>query len=184
MTKSVALSLIQCRRVDPMDMAKRWEILISTNSTYLTYHLTYHSALVFSFVSEYNADPKRGYGATVGDVFQNLHLTAFEDPFGPASRQFGGMGSYGNGAAMRISPVPLFTHSTSDESDDLSTLLAAVETCSKVTHSNPLGIRGAILHAIAVRAALRHKAGEKMDTTAFTNGLIDIMAQVEGAVSS
>lgn len=146
--------------------------------------MTYHSALVFSFVSEYNADPKRGYGATVGDVFQNLHLTAFEDPFGPASRQFGGMGSYGNGAAMRISPVPLFTHSTSDESDDLSTLLAAVETCSKVTHSNPLGIRGAILHAIAVRAALRHKAGEKMDTTAFTNGLIDIMAQVEGAVSS
>ncbi|KAJ8316857.1 hypothetical protein KUTeg_004761 [Tegillarca granosa] len=55
--------------------------------------------------NEYFAEPHRGYGASVGVVFQSLKECDCLDLYGPASRQFDGSGSYGNGGAMRISPL-------------------------------------------------------------------------------
>ena len=70
MTKSIAQSLIEMRKFDPKDIAKR-------------------------FALEYNKEPKRGYGANVVDVFAALMLANYESPYEPAKRQFGGFGSYG-----------------------------------------------------------------------------------------
>ena len=36
------------------------------------------------------------------------------DVYKPASEQFDGSGSYGNGGAMRVAPVPLFTYFDND----------------------------------------------------------------------
>lgn len=61
------------------------------------------------FVEEFFREPHRGYGAAVGTVFKRLQDENPEDITLPARCQFDGQGSYGNGAAMRISPVALFS---------------------------------------------------------------------------
>ena len=67
------------------------------------------------FVYEYNKEPARGYGASVGQVFRALKDEAYADPHGPASRHFGGTGSYGNGGAMRIAPAALYGYNLNDQ---------------------------------------------------------------------
>ena len=59
------------------------------------------------FTEEFFANPQRGYGASVFVVFNKLKITNYSSVFAPAQEQFNGEGSYGNGAAMRISPVAL-----------------------------------------------------------------------------
>lgn len=66
---------------------------------------TYQKELAISFVKNYFEEPKRGYGNGVVEVFRKLKHTKFADVTKPAFEQFNGSGSYGNGAAMRISPV-------------------------------------------------------------------------------
>lgn len=66
------------------------------------------------FMEEYFRDPHRGYGAAVGTVFGRLRDENPEDVTLPARSQFDGQGSYGNGAAMRISPVALFSQNSAE----------------------------------------------------------------------
>lgn len=64
--------------------------------------------LAKNFTEEYYKDPYRAYGNHVRTVFQKLKENKFADPTGPAKEQFGGAGSFGNGGAMRISPMVLY----------------------------------------------------------------------------
>lgn len=64
--------------------------------------------LAKEFMNTYFAEPCRGYGGGVVTVFDKLRTETLEDVTLPAREQFGGSGSYGNGAAMRISPLALF----------------------------------------------------------------------------
>ena len=97
------------------------------------------------FVKEYFNDPRRGYGANVSEVFQKLNNQNLEDVWTPAAEQFNGSGSYGNGGAMRISPVPLFAHKNYD------IMIHIAEQSTKLTHTHPLGINGAILQVRIVK---------------------------------
>ena len=65
-----------------------------------------------AFVEEFFREPGRGYGAAVGKVFERLRDENPDDVTLPARSQFDGQGSYGNGAAMRISPVALFSQTS------------------------------------------------------------------------
>lgn len=94
---------------------------------------------IFRFVKEYYCDPNRGYGANVCDVFRKMNNQNLENVWGPAEEQFGGSGSYGNGGAMRVSPVPLFAHKNFD------LMLDIAEKSTRLTHTHPLGINGALL---------------------------------------
>lgn len=58
------------------------------------------------------------------------------------------MGSYGNGAGMRVSPVGYFAESESD-------CLRLAEWSAKVTHDHPEGIKGAQAIALAIYLARR-----------------------------
>ena len=95
------------------------------------------------FVEEYYSDQKHGsglgYGLHVVRVFHELRARKFEDPFGPAKEQFGGEGSYGNGAAMRVAPLALFCHS------DYKELINLVQQSAEITHTHKQGYNGAIL---------------------------------------
>eukprot|EP00095_Tigriopus_kingsejongensis_P002495 snap_masked-scaffold64_size435223-processed-gene-2.12 protein:Tk02495 transcript:snap_masked-scaffold64_size435223-processed-gene-2.12-mRNA-1 annotation:"poly(adp-ribose) glycohydrolase arh3" len=102
------------------------------------------------FVREYKSEPGRGYGESVAQVFEKLEARQCEDPFGPAREQFGGLGSYGNGAAMRIHPVALFCHGQSQ-----GELLAMAEQSARVTHAHANGVNGALLQAYGVSMALQ-----------------------------
>jgi len=53
-------------------------------------------------------NPWRSYGVTVPKVFRLLNESHFENVYNPAKVIFDGNGSLGNGASMRVVPVPLF----------------------------------------------------------------------------
>ena len=118
MARQVALSLIDKKRLDVADMAKR-------------------------FVDENTNEPSRRYGRNVGEVFRKLSKTNFESEetiFKPAAEQFDGSGSCGNGAAMRAHPVGLFSRNQT-EVEEMATKQA------RLTHSHNEGVVGSILQA-------------------------------------
>ena len=118
MARQVALSLIDKKCLDTPDMAKR-------------------------FVEAHKNEPWRGYGQSVGEVFNKLDQTNFtseEEVFLPASEQFNGDGSYGNGAAMRVHPIGLLGR-------DMSEVEIMAEKQAKLTHAHDDGIMGGILQA-------------------------------------
>jgi ADP-ribosylglycohydrolase len=77
----------------------------------------------------YRRYPHAGYGG----MFHNWALSKESNPYN----------SFGNGAAMRISPVG-FAYSTLDE------VLARAEEFTAITHNHPEGIRGAKATAAAI----------------------------------
>lgn len=87
-----------------------------------------------AFVQEFFKEPDRGYGAAVGTVFKRLRDTNPEDVTLPARSQFDGQGSYGNGAAMRISPVALYSRSSS-EVQKVRNGLGEIHICFKTSPS-------------------------------------------------
>ena len=125
MARQVADSIIASKAVDPQNLAQR-------------------------FVTEYFKEPKRGYGASVAAVFKKLKQSQCQDPFQPASEQFNGSGSYGNGAAMRVHPVGMYCFEKSNES-----IIEEVTNSAKVTHTHLDAINGAVLQAACVSWALQ-----------------------------
>ena len=102
--------------------------------------------LVRRFVEEYRREPHRGYGGGVITVFDRVDRGV---PWAEAAaRQFGGVGSYGNGGAMRVAPVALFEH------PDVDRVAALAIDTARVTHAHPVGIEGAVIQAVAVHLAL------------------------------
>src|SRR5690606_23771231 len=85
------------------------------------------SHMSLAFAEEYEAAPFRGYGRNVVEVFRRVRAGRPWDQ--AAARQFGGQGSYGNGAAMRVSPVALWAYP-----DVEATAALAAET-ARVTHT-------------------------------------------------
>ena len=63
-----------------------------------------------------------------------------ESVFLPASEQFNGEGSYGNGAAMRVHPIGLFSR-------DIFQAEKMAAKQSKLTHSHFDGVTGGVLQA-------------------------------------
>lgn len=98
------------------------------------------------FAGAWADEPQRGYGSSVVTVFAAVARGA--DWKTTAERQFDGSGSYGNGGAMRVAPVALWAYPDRDE----TTRLAA--DTSRVTHTHPVGVEGAVVQAVAAHHAL------------------------------
>ncbi|KAL5965091.1 ADP-ribose glycohydrolase ARH3 [Taenia solium] len=102
------------------------------------------------FSDAFDAAPScRFYGGSVGSLFGRMKSSNFADPFKTSSQQFSGSGSYGNGGAMRITPIPLYGMGLNTK--DFNTLVCQV---TALTHTNPLGLFGALLQAHAIRRVL------------------------------
>ena len=127
------------------------------------------------FVREYSKDSRRGYGANVVDVFHKLRGSKFDDVYKPAREQFSGSGSYGNGGAMRIAPVSLFFHK------DYEAMLDAAKNVTELTHTNRLGVHGALLQCIAVHQSLQLDPDIKVNHVEYVAKLIDKMKKIEVA---
>jgi ADP-ribosylglycohydrolase len=100
--------------------------------------------LAMRFATEYAADPDRGYGPSMHRVLRSI---LDGEPW-PAvtGGQFGGQGSWGNGAAMRVAPLGAYF------ADDLDQVAEQAGRSAVVTHAHPEAAAGAI--AVAVAAAL------------------------------
>ncbi len=66
---------------------------------------------------------------------------------------FGGSGSYGNGAAMRVAPLGAYF------ADDLTLAAEQAALSAEVTHTHPEGIAGAVAVAVAAARAAREREG-------------------------
>lgn len=95
-------------------------------------------------------EPRRGYGMGAHLLLQALRKGA--DWRVEAQLMFGGKGSYGNGAAMRIAPLGAYF------ADDLDAAAENAAASAQVTHAHPEGAAGAV--AVAIGAALACRAGE------------------------
>jgi poly(ADP-ribose) glycohydrolase ARH3 len=91
-------------------------------------------------------DPRRGYGAGTTEVLRLVR--AGVHPHAAARSAFGGEGSRGNGAAMRVAPVAV------RYSGDPAALASAARASARVTHAHPLAIDAAVAQAAAIAAAL------------------------------
>ncbi|MFJ9374730.1 ADP-ribosylglycohydrolase family protein [Streptomyces sp. NPDC101455] len=112
-------------------------------------HLVAHGevqpdALAREFAAEYERDPHRGYGPSMHSILRRIGDG--EDWLAVTTGQFGGQGSYGNGAAMRVAPLGAWFR------DDLKAAAEQARLSALTTHAHPEAVAGAI--AVAVAAAL------------------------------
>ena len=104
------------------------------------------SHLAQQFLRNYNES--RGYGPGTREVLKMLSEGV---SWKEASRKiFGGEGSYGNGAAMRIAPVGLLYHENAEKLREVAFKV------SEITHAHELAKEGAALLAFAVALACRY----------------------------
>lgn len=105
-------------------------------------------ALAQSFARHY--DSKRGYGPNMHGLLARIREG---EPWATASASlFGGQGSQGNGAAMRVAPVGAYF------ADDLNAAVLHARCSAEVTHTHPEGIAGAVAVAVATAWAWRLRA--------------------------
>ncbi len=110
-----------------------------------------------------NFDPSRGYGWGTMTII-NLWRKG-EDWREVSKRMFGGAGSFGNGAAMRVAPLALMFYDRTEK------LRCVVEEASRITHAHPLGIEGAILQAFSIALSIKVKTRVEVDPKWFLENL-------------
>jgi poly(ADP-ribose) glycohydrolase ARH3 len=91
-------------------------------------------------------DPHRGYGPGTTEVLRLVRSGVH--PHDAAGSLFGGEGSHGNGAAMRVAPVAV------RYAGDMPRVAKAARDSARVTHAHPLAIDAAVVQATAIAAAL------------------------------
>lgn len=120
------------------------EMMIGVAETLTECGVIDETRLCRAFADNYH--PERGYGPSARHVIEAMKDGG--DWRRLAETLLPG-GSFGNGAAMRVAPVGLVF---ADQSD---TLWEQARLSALPTHTHPLGIEGAQLHAFAVSLALR-----------------------------
>lgn len=101
-------------------------------------------ALAMAFAESYATDPDRWYGPSMHRVL--MAIGQRESWAVVTRRQFGGLGSWGNGAAMRVAPLGAWF------ADNLDVVISEAARSAVVTHAHPEAVAGAV--AVAFAAAL------------------------------
>jgi ADP-ribosylglycohydrolase len=128
--------------------------------------------LAAEFAAQFMEDPYRGYGAGMLPYATKI---SNGQPWREASgSQFSGLGSFGNGAAMRVAPLGAYF------ADSLEPLVDQAQRSAEVTHAHPEGIAGAI--AIAVGAAwawLLRERGIRPSRAEYLDQLLPLIPESE-----
>lgn len=124
--------------------------------------------LAKEFADNYMADNNRGYGATAGRILR--HIAEGSYWLEESSGVFDGMGSAGNGAAMRSGPIGAFFHENTAE------VIEQAELAASVTHAHEEGIAGAIAVALAACICTRYGLNKQsLSADTFYDFIIDNM---------
>lgn len=118
-----------------------------------------------TFSQNFEREPWRGYASgppTIFSLVKQRGLTYSE----AAKSLFGGEGSLGNGAAMRIVPLGLFFL-------DAPELYERACAASEVTHAHPVGMDGAAVQAFAVAQAVKLEPGKDFPLEKAIRGLVE-----------
>jgi ADP-ribosylglycohydrolase len=134
------------------------EMAISIVEVLNLYGFIHQDALARRFAWRFERDPDRGYGsATRRQLSEILRGAKWRET---AASIFGGQGSMGNGAAMRVAPLGAYF------ADDLGRVADEARATAIVTHTHSEGIAGAIAVAIGAAAASQQH-GQPEDRSAF-----------------
>jgi poly(ADP-ribose) glycohydrolase ARH3 len=118
-----------------------------------------------TFRRNFEGEPWRGYATGPPTIFAMVR--SLEISYTQAAQSlFGGSGSFGNGAAMRIAPLGLFFH------DSVQIYEHACDS-AEVTHAHPVGKDGAALQARAVAQAVKLDPHKEFLVDLFVRDLID-----------
>ncbi|MGD2127636.1 MAG: ADP-ribosylglycohydrolase family protein [Desulfobacteraceae bacterium] len=118
-----------------------------------------------TFSRNFRREPWRGYASGPPTIFSMVEALGIS--YVEAARSlFGGGGSLGNGAAMRIAPVGLFFYAASD-------LYEQACASAEVTHAHAVGMDGAAVQASAVAQAVSLDPEIEFSTDTFIQELID-----------
>ncbi|MEW5535687.1 ADP-ribosylglycohydrolase family protein, partial [Streptomyces virginiae] len=107
--------------------------------------------LALRLAEAYADDSHRGYGASMHDVLRRIG--AGESWREVVAGQFGGQGSWGNGAAMRVAPLGAW------HAADLDAVAERAAAQSAVSHHHPEAVAGAVAVAVAAALATRSRGG-------------------------
>lgn len=114
--------------------------------------------LARTFARRFRLNPSRGYGP---GAIRLLNGLAIGGEWRLESRAlFSGMGSFGNGSAMRVAPVGAYF-----AEDGFATVAEQARLSAEVTHRHPEGIAGGIAIALAAAYAWRNR-GNRADEAA------------------
>ena len=108
-------------------------------------------ALARVFAENYALDWHRGYGGTAHSILRSIGEG--QNWREAASGAFDGMGSMGNGGAMRVAPVGAYF------ADDMDKVLYHARASAEITHAHIEGIAGAMAVAAASALLLNKKLG-------------------------
>lgn len=155
MTIATARSLLHCRKLDPDHLA--WQ-----------------------YLKTFEQEPWRGYGKGAVEVFRAVTAgLTFQEA---ASQLFGGEGSFGNGAAMRIAPVALYAFY------DLEKVAELARISAQLTHTHSRGQDGAAVQAVAIAYLLtcprpldKREFLDQLFNTASTRSFQHAIRQLESA---
>lgn len=114
-------------------------------------------------------EPWRGYGNGPPAVFlmvEKKKITYEEASKRVGAVMFGGQGSFGNGAAMRITPVGLFFYDAPD-------IYSLARASALVTHTHPIAIDGAVVLAKAIGDVVKSDPAKPFRRKRFCKNLID-----------
>jgi ADP-ribosylglycohydrolase len=123
--------------------------------------------LAEAFHRRYQAEPRRGYGAGAAELLRGLSLGG--DWRELSRTAFGGTGSFGNGAAMRVAPLGAFF------ADDPDAIAEQSRLSAEVTHAHPEGIAGSIAVACAAAWAWRWNASGRSEPK---RNLLEVAAEI------
>jgi ADP-ribosylglycohydrolase len=122
-------------------------------------------ALAEAFARRYGVNPWRGYGGGARSILESLgEGTHWRTAAGSV---FGGMGSMGNGGAMRVGPVGAYW------ADDYATAAQEARASAEVTHAHAEGQAGAIAVAVAAAWASRYGTGKEQSADQLLHVVID-----------
>ncbi|MEU9976820.1 ADP-ribosylglycohydrolase family protein [Streptomyces sp. NPDC051014] len=107
--------------------------------------------LALSLAVAYAEDTHRGYGASMHEVLRRIG--AGEPWQDVVAGQFGGQGSWGNGAAMRAAPLGAW------HAADLDAAAEQAARQSTVSHHHPEAVTAAVAVALAAALAARGRSG-------------------------
>ncbi len=111
--------------------------------------------LATAFANRYAAEPDRGYGASARSLLRNISEGI--DWRTASAELFDGMGSMGNGGAMRAGVIGAYF------AGDMEAVVENARLSAEVTHWHPEGQAGAI--AIAVAAAFASERSFKLSVS-------------------
>ncbi len=117
------------------------------------------------FIEHFRDKPWERQGARAPELYTIVEQEKVDYIFA-ARRLYNGEGSYGNGAAMRITPLGLFFHDAPD-------LYEKAKASAEVTHTHPVGIDGAAVFARALAVVMEMNPQRPFSPQNFLETLID-----------